>query len=215
MSEKEQLRPFKANKGEAAQALFKSRPLKIAIYAALFAVCCLLAYKLIPGVSSGVKTANITTLEQKDQIPASDESKKDADPSKTASSNVDIVALKEQIENLKIKLDAATQLIDDQNTKISDLEDKIDKKLGGLSSQTIAANKRAMQAIKKEADMANHFDISRLQVVSLTPALLTIIDRGQKVSVKPGQALPGGVVFLSYDTQTKVLKTSAGSYQVE
>ena len=74
------------------------------------------------------------------------------------------------------------------------------------------ANKKV---IERREPQKNNFDISKLGLVSIAEKSMTVLFNGNNKVIKPGQVIAGDVVFLSYDAQTKQLKTSSGNYFVE
>ncbi len=98
--------------------------------------------------------------------------------------------------------------------KISDRIQGIEDKLNALKPMVSAAviNKKT---IEKFESQKSNFDISKLGVVSIAEKSMTVLFNGKNKVIKPGQLIAGDVVFLSYDIQTKQLKTSSGNYFVE
>jgi hypothetical protein len=157
-------------------------------------------------------------LEQLPNVPPVSITQENVGESQTTSPNQALTEVKKQVpektvadlaqdvEDLKLKLDEANTKIEEQNTKF-----------GKVLEEHLAQQRRINKdrLAKLNNDGTTKFDINQLRIVELNPNTLIILSQGKRISVKPGEALPNGVVFLAYDDQSRLLKTSAGMFHVE
>jgi len=201
-------RALRRSDNHRIEEFFKNKAVRyvVAVIVMIFALAA--GYKFM--FPSGSKTVNLPAL---NELANSSTSTDKVDRAKIESLNDDVKSMKTDIDATRLKLDAATLLIDDQNKKIIELEAKLDKQIADIQERNEAAAKKAADQAKfEQANKA--FDIYSIQVAQLTPDAMVVIDNGKRVTVFPGQPLPSGVIFISYDPKSKILKTSAGVFQV-
>lgn len=215
-------RPFLPRNTNKIVSLFQGRAILVKTTIAIcvsVAVIATLGFKYYSSKATTSKTANIPALENKEDPKAlQSEVKTTTEPHNLINAienSGDQKKLQEELEIVKNRINALASQNTAQAAKITELEKRIDKQVMQLAIDANEAINRSNELSQRQNQITNRFDISSLQVVDISPNALSIMDHGKRVSVKPGQALPGGVVFISYDAKKKVLRTSAGSFSVE
>jgi hypothetical protein len=201
-------RALRRNGNYKIEEFFKNGAVRYAVAVVVMLFALAAGYKFM--FPSGAKTANLPAL---NDLANSSFGVDKLDRAKIESLSDEVKSMKTDIDTSRLKLDAATQLIDDQNKKIIELEAKLDKEVADVQERAEAAAKKVADQAKF-AEANKNFDIYSIQVAQLTPDAMVIVDGGKRVTVFPGQALPSGVIFISYDSKSKILKTSAGVFQV-
>ena len=201
-------RAFRSKDTAKFEEFFRQKHVRYGVAAGAVILVMGIGYKLLMPHTG--KNANLPAL---NDLVASSTTTEKADRAKIDSLLEDVKTIKSDLEAGKTKLTAATQLIDDQNKKITEIESRLDRQSTDLKEKSDAAAKKAADDARF-AEANKTFDIYSLEILKLTPDALILVDKGQRVTVFPGQALPSGVIFMSYDAKSKILKTSAGMFQV-
>ena len=210
--------------GEANLRAFKEKTLSVSKYLTPKVVKIIVG-SVISGALILIFIKYLPTHAEKHEVNIAQPAADNADPSQTMAadgkplsvagkSQVDFFALQADLKDLSEKMSTLALEQDSMNAKIVEIQDKLNNQLTTLKSQADASRSVANKAIADRKEWTNKFDINKLSIVELDAQQLTVVDHGARVSIKPGQALPGGVVFLKYDAQSKILTTSAGAFQV-
>lgn len=112
------------------------------------------------------------------------------------------------------------KLIADLSSQVTDLTAKVaaqDERFAKLeeSIKKLSAPQPKPRKTSDVSDAGNTFNVQKLNLIGIGPARAIIKTKDGQLIVKPGEAFPGGVVFISYDQSTHVLKTTAGEYLVQ
>lgn len=95
-----------------------------------------------------------------------------------------------------------------QDTKIAQIQEETNRLKAQLDTKVRETKKPAPTA-------GNGFNVNRLNLLSISPEYAVVKTAQGSMTVKPGSAFPGGVVFISYDPTSHVLKTTAGEFLVQ
>lgn len=96
-----------------------------------------------------------------------------------------------------------------QDTKITQLQEETNRLKAQLDTKVRETKKTAPTA------SGNGFNVNRLNLLSISAEYAVVKTAQGSMTVKPGSAFPGGVVFISYDPTSHVLKTTAGEFLVQ
>ncbi len=108
---------------------------------------------------------------------------------------------------------ALTERANDQDKKIAQLQEDLNK----LRSHAPSGSTKVREA-RKDSSMSggNSFDIRKLNLLSISADSAVVrTGAGTTMTVTPGRPFPGGVVFISYDPSSHVMKTTAGEFLIQ
>lgn len=119
---------------------------------------------------------------------------------------------KAQLPTLAEQFAALSERLSEQDDKIAQLQEETTRLKAQLGAGT------RVKEVKKPASASsgNSFDIRRLNLISISAEHAVVkTSNGGALTIPPGKAFPGGVVFISYDPVSHVLKTTAGDFLVQ
>jgi hypothetical protein len=67
---------------------------------------------------------------------------------------------------------------------------------------------------KSKAEPVAKSDLIAITVVEVSPTLLTLMSEGKKVTLRIGEKMPGGAVFLGFDQTARKLRTDQGDFAI-
>jgi hypothetical protein len=82
--------------------------------------------------------------------------------------------------------------------------------------KTLRAQVRRADALssKLKAEPVARSEMIAVTVVEVSPTVLTLVSEGKKVTLRIGEKMPGGAVFLGFDQGARKLKTDQGDFTI-
>lgn len=110
------------------------------------------------------------------------------------------------------------KLLEDINNKLSTLSATSSKSYDILDTLQNSVNKIAGLLGKSNGSVSAgkgpRQDFVAISILDIAPNYIVISDGGKKVSLLPGERLPGGTIFIGFDTATRTMKTDHGDFVI-
>lgn len=210
----EKLRPFKVSAANNLPSLLKSRWFIAALVMAVLGVTLYSTRSYLPSISEKTLETNLSPASApKTNVPElapADQAQTEVESARLKAIEASKPSPDDRMIEILDRLSEQKQDIEKLNDHIQAIEDKLN-----ILKPMVSAAVTNKKTLDKREPLKTGFDISKLGLVSIAEKSMTILFNGSNKVIKPGQIIAGDVVFLSYDAQTKQLKTSSGNYFVE